>query len=71
MKNTNLFLIIAGIVVMIVGCLLSSQSSTINAVDSQFPMTNIPGTVPYHWQYFAGSILIAMGLIFYITDNPR
>ena len=71
MKNKSPILSLAGLLLILAKPFLTAKLPGINPADSQYPMTNIPGTVPPQWPFFAGAILIAISMIFYFTrDKP-
>jgi len=74
MKNKSFFLSLFGLLVAICKPFLTTALPIVNVVDSQYPLTNIAGTVPPLWPYFVGAVLIVIGLIFEIaekTDHTR
>jgi len=70
MKNkTSVYLMIAGIAIIIVGHLLWQNLNWVNAVDSKPLTININGIRSFPWPDFIGFVMFMSGLIGYIAPD--
>jgi hypothetical protein len=71
MKKSSIILMVAGIVIMIAGCLVFRNLNYVNAVDSHSWTININGLNSFPWVAFTGMVLFIIGIVFNISSREQ
>lgn len=68
MKISSKVLILLGIIIAVIGKLMFRNLHYVSAVDAHAWTININGINSFPWITFSGSVLIVIGIIFYIAS---